>query len=290
MSFILDALKKSETDRQRHTGPALFEVKVAPPKARFPVWAVAIVALLVINMVIVGWLLLRRSSRSDDTNAQSTPTVAASPTEPTPANTTANNSGPAGNGTSQQVFAPPPPTQQVSAPQSAAVSAPPGGMSPAGAAPAGMSPGGKSAANMAPADESSQPLPGHLPVRDLKEPTLAGAPPDSGADPGAGNPDDYAPATDPANSTSIFKGHVRRGTESGLMLYQDLAVANGANLPPIRLDLHVYAANPQDRFALINMHKLHEGDSIEGGVRVEAITPDGVIMSHNGTKFLLPRE
>jgi len=54
MSFILDALKKSETDRQRQTGPALFEVKVAQPKAGFPVWAIAIVVLLVINMVIVG--------------------------------------------------------------------------------------------------------------------------------------------------------------------------------------------------------------------------------------------
>ena len=32
MSFILDALKKSETDRQRQNGPALFEVTVAPPK------------------------------------------------------------------------------------------------------------------------------------------------------------------------------------------------------------------------------------------------------------------
>jgi general secretion pathway protein B len=281
MSFILDALKKSETDRQRHTGPALFEVKVAPPKARFPVWAVAIVALLVVNMVIVGWLLLRRSSRSDETNAASAPPVAASPAAPTPANTIANNSAPPGNGTSQQVFAPsPPPTQPVSAPQSAAVSPPSGGMSPAA----------MSAAGMSPAEGSSQPPPVHLPVRDLKEPTLAGAPPDSSADPGTANPDDYAPATDPGASTSMFKGHVRRGTESGLMLYQDLAVTNGANLPPIRLDLHVYAANQQDRFALINMHKLHEGDSIEGGVRVEAITPDGVIMSHNGTKFLLPRE
>src|SRR5882757_6585765 len=84
MSFILDALKKSETDRQRQTGPALFEVKVAPPKARFPVWAVAIVALLVVNMVIVGWLLLRRSPRGDETTAQNAPPVATSQTAPTP--------------------------------------------------------------------------------------------------------------------------------------------------------------------------------------------------------------
>jgi len=105
---------------------------------------------------------------------------------------------------------------------------------------------------------------------------------------GPANPDDYAPATEPENS--LFKGHVRRGTESGVPLYQDLAVVPGANLPQLRLDLHVYAAKPQDRFALINMHKMHEGEATADGVRVEAITPDGVIMSHNGSKFLLPRD
>ena len=42
MSFILDALKKSENDRQRQSAPALFEVKVAAPRRRFPLWAVAL--------------------------------------------------------------------------------------------------------------------------------------------------------------------------------------------------------------------------------------------------------
>src|SRR6266567_9401710 len=82
MSFILDALKKSESDRQRQSGPALFEVKVAPPKAGFPVWAIAIVALLVVNMIIVGWMLLRRSSHGEDTTAANTPPAATSATNP----------------------------------------------------------------------------------------------------------------------------------------------------------------------------------------------------------------
>jgi hypothetical protein len=160
----------------------------------------------------------------------------------------------------------PPPTALASAPQSAAM---------------GRSPAEDSTV-------SGQP-PVHLPDRDQNEPTLAGNAPDSAAESGGTSPDDYAPATDPA-STSLFKGHVRRGTDSGFMLYQDLALAPGANLPQLRLDLHVYASKPEDRFALINMHKLHEGDSLQGGVKVEAITPDGVVMSHNGTKFLLPKE
>ena len=135
-----------------------------------------------------------------------------------------------------------------------------------------------------------------MPERDQNEPTLgANSTPGGNAGDGSGantdpaaNPDDYAPAADPGSP--LFKGHVKRGTESGLVLYQDLALVQGANLPQIRLDLHVYAAKPQDRFALINMHKMHEGDSLQGGVRVESITPDGVVMSYNGSRFLLPRE
>src|ERR1700733_7721205 len=84
MSIILDGLKKSETDSQRQSGPALFEVKVAPPKARFPIWAVAIAALLVINMIIVGWLLLRRSTRADETAAQNIPAAVPGPAAATP--------------------------------------------------------------------------------------------------------------------------------------------------------------------------------------------------------------
>lgn len=65
MSFILDALKKSETDRQRQSSPALFEVKVAAPRHRFPVWAVGLAALLGINVIVLAWLLLRRPVTPD---------------------------------------------------------------------------------------------------------------------------------------------------------------------------------------------------------------------------------
>ena len=58
MSFILDALKKSESDRQRQNGPALFEVRVAPPRTRLPPWAIAIALLLVVNLGVALWMLL----------------------------------------------------------------------------------------------------------------------------------------------------------------------------------------------------------------------------------------
>ena len=65
MSFILDALKKSETDRQRQNGPALFEVRVAPPRTRLPLWAMGLAALLAVNLLIVGWVLLRRPAAAE---------------------------------------------------------------------------------------------------------------------------------------------------------------------------------------------------------------------------------
>jgi general secretion pathway protein B len=278
MSFILDALKKSESDRQRQSGPALYEVKVAPPKARFPVWAIAIVALLIINTFIVGYLLLRRSSHGDEAAAANlppaVPPVAAAPVIPAVA------------------------TPPAAPPTMAPATAPPLAAAPATAPP--LAPASASAPPPATLSQSQPSPPANqqsmgaaeprMPERDPNEPTLAGSARDTGGilNEPAANPDDYAPAAEPGSS--LFKGHVKRGTESGLVLYQDAVLVPGANLPQLRLDLHVYAASPQDRFALINMHKLHEGDSLPEGVRVENITPDGVIMSHNGSKFLLPRE
>src|ERR1700752_4205382 len=88
MSFILDALKKSESDRQRQSGPALFEVKLAPPRTGLPSWAIAVGALLLVNLGVVMWMLLRHST----TRPPGAPSVApgrVSATARTPAATAA---------------------------------------------------------------------------------------------------------------------------------------------------------------------------------------------------------
>ena len=38
MSFILDALKKSEAERNRKSGPVLMDMRIAPPRRQLPVW------------------------------------------------------------------------------------------------------------------------------------------------------------------------------------------------------------------------------------------------------------
>jgi hypothetical protein len=272
MSFILDALKKSESDRQRQSGPALFEVKVAPPRTRLPLWAIAIAALLVVNLGIVMWMVLRHSAAAVPANGTSAA-----------ATTPAMTGAPAGGAPLTA-----PPAQSAAAtppgPVPAAVPAPPvaaqaASMSPAPAPPPPVASGGPASA--APAALTAGAVAGGV---------AANAANARGSGNGESNPDDYAPAAEsaPGAPGSTPTGHVRRGTASGVPLYQDASA--GAQLPQLRLDLHVYAARPQDRFVMINMHKLREGDALPEGVQVESITPEGAVLSYNGSRFLLPRE
>ena len=222
MSFILDALKKSESDRQRHSGPALFEVKVAPPRGAWPLWAVAVAALLVVNLAILMWMLWPHpAARSADSSTAATRLAAQGP-------------------------------------QAAAASTP-----------------------------APPPLSLTAPAASPAAPAL---PPTPGAASGAGdNPDDYAPAAEPA-AAPLLSNRVRRATADGVPLYQDAAATAGASIPQLRLDLHVFAQRPQDRFVMINMHKLREGDSLPEGVHVDSITPEGAVLSYGAARFLLPRD
>ena len=103
------------------------------------------------------------------------------------------------------------------------------------------------------------------------------------------NPDDYAPAADAGPAPGPFKAWASpAATSAGVPLYHDAAALPGVNIPQLRLDLHVFAAKPQDRFVMINMHKLHEGDSTPEGVHVDGITPEGAVLSKDGVKFLTP--
>jgi general secretion pathway protein B len=61
-------------------------------------------------------------------------------------------------------------------------------------------------------------------------------------------------------------------------------------LPELHVDIHVFSEVAKDRFVFINMTKLKEGSQLAEGPLVEEITSDGVVLSHDGTRFLLPRD
>src|ERR1700685_4156153 len=95
MSFILDALKKSESDRQRQSGPALFEVKVTPPRPRFPYWALALAVLLIINIAVGAWVFLHRPPPAEAPNQAAVPTASTGPQSAPPQTVAPSQSLPA---------------------------------------------------------------------------------------------------------------------------------------------------------------------------------------------------
>jgi general secretion pathway protein B len=226
MSFILDALKKSETERQRGDAPALHEMKMAPPRQGVATWLIVLAGLLVINIVVLSVVLLRGTHGAP--TPSDTGTVAA-PATPAPA---------------PVAVAPPTPAPTV-------IIAP-----------------------LAPA-----PAPAAAPVN---------PPPATAAAQNPGATDDDTPAVEPPRTAS---GVQATGGSSGeLPTYQQAATAPGANLPELALNLHSYSNNPAERFIFLNMTKLREGQTSPQGIRVETITPDGAVLSWQGSKFLLQRQ
>jgi general secretion pathway protein B len=236
MSFILDALKKSETDRQRQSAPAMFEVKVAAPRRGFPLWAIGLAVLLGVNVVVLAWVLLRQP-------AAPAPLAAAAPAAAAPV---------AGSMPPNVVYVP-----------AVMIPTPANGQTYAPAAAAPPEPG-------VVAPSAAPPL--------AEDPLLSN---DEVAVPPDFNAGDYAPAVTRAEANAAA------ASRAGFLPSRDEVLAKGIQIPDLKLDLHVFAENPADRFVFINMRKLREGESLPDGVRVDAVTPRGADLSYRGTRFAL---
>jgi general secretion pathway protein B len=66
VSFILDALRKSENERQRGAVPGIVHVPFATPRQRLPTWALAVIVMLGASVVVLGgsWWQSTRSERA----------------------------------------------------------------------------------------------------------------------------------------------------------------------------------------------------------------------------------
>ena len=56
-------------------------------------------------------------------------------------------------------------------------------------------------------------------------------------------------------------------------------------IPAMTVQLHAYSSNPSERLVSINSIRLREGGSLMLGLRLEQITPDGMIFSYKGYRF-----
>ncbi len=93
---------------------------------------------------------------------------------------------------------------------------------------------------------------------------------------------DYRPAITPEQA-----GAIAAARRSGALPSRDEVLAQGNQLPDLRLDLHVYDPDPASRFVFLNMRKLREGETLPEGVRVDQITQTGVELTYRGRRFTL---
>jgi general secretion pathway protein B len=223
MSFILDALRKSEIERQRQSGPSMAEFPAARQDRRLPIALIAIGFLLAVNLAVVLFFMLRK--------------------EPEPAASTAT---------------------QVAAATPGSLTSPP----PATAAPAAMP---------VPQDQLQGAF--NAPV------TSSDAQADFYGDPATLPPDAPDPTLlpeTPAASPGVVYG-ASPGTDDAA------TVEAQTGLPPLSVDLHIFADDPAKRAVFINGRRYTQGAQITEGPTVEQITPEGAVLSYRGRRFLLPR-
>ena len=79
MSFILDALRKSETERQREAVPNVARVPLAAPRAQMPRWALACIGVLAAALVAVAAAWWRTESTRPSLAGLPTSTQASQP-------------------------------------------------------------------------------------------------------------------------------------------------------------------------------------------------------------------
>lgn len=282
MSFILDALKKSESERQRQNGPALLEVKVAAPAARFPVWAVIVGVLLGVNLIVLIAVLLLRDGKDpavQATRAQIEANRAAVAGAPTAAGSTALQT--------------PATSDAVSALNPSNAPNPPGALPDAGA--------GRFNPPLVEEDPSlaEEPLQGArgAPINPADyQPAAAGQTPRLAA------PDAYGPLPSSGTAASMPIGgpSYPTGTDpaaaratggaqtSGVPSRDDLVAAGQGAIPEANLSLHVYDRNPAARFVFINGQRAREGEVLQNGLRIDEIRADGTVLSFRGARFLVP--
>jgi general secretion pathway protein B len=228
MSFILDALKKSEIERQRQTVPGLMETRLNPRRGPLPLWAVALCALLGVNLLVLTLVLWKRGA------------PAASAPQPAVASSAI------------KVDALPPVAEHFSPLDTAPVYAP------------------------------------EIPAAAAESP----APPRSPMDRGGRAGGVANAAVRSAHHADPLLTDENAGIDNQEILpsISEINLSGAQALPELHLDVHVYATNPAERFVYINMRKYHEGSPLQEGPLIERIRRDGVVLSYQGLRFLLPRQ
>lgn len=232
MSMILEALRKSEAERQRGRAPGLF-VEQRPARARerrVPGWAWSLGALLL--AVLLAWVW--RDGRRPLLPAVPEPVADQAAPASSPQNTPRVERKATGSDALAPITLPPRPSPEPAA--------------------ALARPAETAAGKTARAPTEVPPV----------ETSRAAAATEPGVPP-------------PADALPYVPGLAA------------LPASERAALPPLKLSMHVFNADPAQRFVILDGQRLGQGASPVAGVVLEEIRRDGLVLSVNGQRLLLAR-
>jgi len=246
MSYILDALRKSDQQRQRGATPTLLtaQAPVAEPKPS-EYWVYGLIAAVLVGAgILMGWL-----------HPWQPEPIAARPPEGTPA--------------SREAIAPPAPGQTAaSASPAPAPSSPDLSRGPVQPAPVYVPP-------------AAQAVPASPPA-----PMAQAAPSASIAEPRASVPKPM-PAVQAAQAPAkpAIASQSEPAQEARVMTLGELPASIVQELPAMQISLHLHSTKAANRFVSINNQMLQEGAYAAPGLKLEQITPEGMVFSYKGYRF-----
>lgn len=272
MSYILEALKKSEQERARGREQDLqrFPVATPPPApALRPGVVLGLSALLLAGGIAIGWWRPWDRAAAPGRPAAPAPETAppAGPPRADPAPRVADR--PAGG---SEVAAPAPSRAEALKelrpllPEGGSTAAPPPvpAASPPQAAPASPPPGAPAKAAPRPAAEAAAPA----------------ARPAAESAPGA---EDRKPPARPGPAKELPPPPDR------VLALAELPPALREALPPLAIRGFVHSEDARSRMVVINDRMLQEGDEVAAELRLERIDPDGIVLNYKGYRFLAPK-
>ncbi len=264
MSYILDALKKSEKERQRGTIPDMLTVQdiVAEKPEKHFMWAYLLVAILILNAgVFVWWLGFSHTKK-----AKVIETSKAGNISLLPANDTAQT---APDRVNSSLYS----TQPIS-PK----------LGPVAENSAPVIENAVSANTDSNSDRSKV-------VQEIPDVPRKISP----NSPASANyiikPSEPAPAkSEQAERTVSLSSELAGGLaempdENKIYKLRELPSHIQQNLPSFSIAALMYSSNPSSRMVRINNQMMYEGQDLTAGVKLEEITKDGVIFRHQKYRF-----
>ncbi|MEJ2698154.1 MAG: general secretion pathway protein GspB [Desulfuromonadales bacterium] len=257
MSFILDALKKAEQKRREGSIPDLQTMHVPEPghPGKRSLWLVVVTVVLVVNGGLLAWLVFKSPDAGREKAASLSPAPAPISTEKESPKTAVQVSPAA---TSHNLTSP--------------------------EAKKTLPPAASSAGNdeLVVASAASREAPPKAIPSTKPEAVGNGAPAQSTVKKEKRTDTDRPVAASSATAGSPLP--------NGHRVYElnELPEEIRQGVPVLTLSLHFYTPRAEARMVRINGRNLREGDAVSGGVRVDEITPEGVIFKLQGLRFEVP--